>query len=106
MATLPILVQTDVRRKGLERDRGSLKLRLRHFRSRRSPMKVFGLQAPVYRGAALASRLTAKTSEIAAVGRDAIARWQRARANGLSAEEAARCRGCPGHPVSLEQAAR
>src|SRR4051812_31554595 len=56
-------------------------------------MKVFGLQAPVYRGAALASRLTAKTSEIAAVRRDAIARWQRARANGLSAEEAARAVG-------------
>jgi len=56
-------------------------------------MKVFGLQAPVYRGAALASRLTAKTSEIAADRRDAIARWQRARANGLSAEEAARAVG-------------
>jgi transposase InsO family protein len=56
-------------------------------------MKVFGLQAPVYRGAALASRLTAKTSDIAAVRRDALARWQRARANGLSAEEAARAVG-------------
>lgn len=56
-------------------------------------MKVFGLQAPVYRGAGLASRLTAKTSDIAAGRRDAIARWQRARRNGLSAEEAARAVG-------------
>src|SRR4051794_17066553 len=52
-------------------------------------MKVFGLQAPVYRGAALSSRLTAKTSDIAAVRRDALARWRRARSRGLSADEAA-----------------
>src|SRR5918912_299697 len=56
-------------------------------------MKVFGLQAPVYRAAGLASRLTAKTSDIAAGRRDAIARWLRARDNGLSAEEAARAVG-------------
>jgi putative transposase len=56
-------------------------------------MKVFGLQAPVYRGAALASRLTAKTSPIAAVRRDALERWQGARRHGLSAEAAARAIG-------------
>jgi putative transposase len=56
-------------------------------------MKVFGLQAPVYRGAALASRLTAKTPDIAAGRRDALGRWRRARENGLSAEEAARAVG-------------
>jgi transposase InsO family protein len=56
-------------------------------------MKVFGLQAPVYRGAALASRLTAKTSSIAAVRRDALVRFERARRDGLSAEQAARAVG-------------
>ena len=56
-------------------------------------MKVFGLQAPVYRGAALSSRLTAKTSDIAAVRRDALERWRQARSCGLSAEEAARAVG-------------
>ena len=47
----------------------------------------------MYRGAALASRLTAKTSDIAAVRRDAAARWRRARDNRLSAEETARAVG-------------
>jgi len=56
-------------------------------------MKVFGLQAPVYRGAALASRLTAKTPSIAAVRRDALARWHQARSHGLTAEEAAKAVG-------------
>ena len=49
-------------------------------------MKVFGLQAPIYRGAWLSSRLTAQTSQLAAVRRDALERWRRARSRGLSAE--------------------
>src|SRR3954454_10867868 len=53
-------------------------------------MKVFSLQAPIYRGAWLSSRLTAQTSQLAAVRRDAIERWRRARSRGLSAEEAGR----------------
>jgi hypothetical protein len=48
-------------------------------------MKVFSLQAPIYRGAWLSSRLTAQTSQLAAVGRDALERWRRARSRGLSA---------------------
>src|SRR3954453_20817406 len=56
-------------------------------------MKVFSLQAPIYRGASLSSRLTAQTSQLAAVRRDALERWRRARSRGLSAEEAARAGG-------------
>ena len=56
-------------------------------------MKVFSLQAPIYRGAWLSSRLTAQTSQLAAVRRDALERWRRARSHGLSAEEAARAVG-------------
>src|SRR3954453_20067754 len=54
-------------------------------------MKVFSLQAPIYRGAWLSSRLTAQTSQ--AVRRDALERWRRARSRGLSAEGAARAAG-------------
>src|SRR5215207_2684360 len=77
----------------LEADRGSLKLVFRHPSLRRPPMKVFSLQAPIYRGAWLSSRLTAQTSQLAAVRRDALERWRRARSRGLSAEEAARAVG-------------
>jgi len=56
-------------------------------------MQVFGLQAPVYRGARLASRLDAKTSSIAAARRDALHRFQLARRDGLTAEQAARVVG-------------
>ena len=42
-------------------------------------MKVFSLQAPIYRGAWLSSRLTAQTSQLGAVRRDALERWRRAR---------------------------
>ena len=56
-------------------------------------MKVFSLQAPIYRGAWLSSRPTAQTSQLAAVRRDALERWRRARSRGLSAEEAARAVG-------------
>jgi hypothetical protein len=58
-------------------------------------MKVFRLQAPIYRGAWLSSRLTAQTSQLAAVRRDALERWRRARSRGLSAEEAARAEASP-----------
>lgn len=56
-------------------------------------MKVFGLQGSVYRLARVASRLTAKTSDIAAGRRDALARFDRARRDGLTAEQAARAVG-------------
>ena len=56
-------------------------------------MKVFSLQAQIYRAAWLSSRLTAQTSQLAAVRRDALERWRRARSRGLSAEEAARAVG-------------
>lgn len=52
-------------------------------------MKVFGLQRSVYRLARVASRLPAKTSDIAAGRRDALARFDRARRDGLTAERAA-----------------
>src|SRR5829696_6723466 len=91
----------------LEADRGSLKLVFRHPSLRRPPMKVFSLQAPIYRGAFLSSRLTAQTSQLAAVRRDALERWRRARSRGLSAEEAARAIGGePGLALPLGEAAR
>ena len=52
-------------------------------------MKVFGLQAPIYRVGALASRLAAKTSDVAEARRDAVARWMQARQHGLTAQQAA-----------------
>jgi putative transposase len=56
-------------------------------------MQVFGLQAGVYRGASWASRLAAKTSAIAAARRDALRRFEQARRDGLSAEQAAKAIG-------------
>jgi putative transposase len=56
-------------------------------------MQVFGLQGAVYRGASWASRLTAKTSDIAAVRRDALRRYEQARSDGLTAEQAAKAVG-------------
>lgn len=56
-------------------------------------MKVFGLQRSVYRLARVASRLSAKTSDIAAGRRDALQRFERARRDGLSAEQAAKAVG-------------
>jgi len=56
-------------------------------------MQVFGLQAAVYRGSRLASRLTAETSDIAAVRRDALRRFDQARRDGLTAEQAAKAVG-------------
>lgn len=56
-------------------------------------MQVFGLQGGVYRGASWASRLAAKTSDIAAVRRDALRRFEQARLHGLTAEQAAKAVG-------------
>jgi transposase InsO family protein len=56
-------------------------------------MKVFGLQAAVYRGAGLASRLTAQTTAIGAGRRDALGRFAAARRDGLTAAQAARAVG-------------
>jgi len=56
-------------------------------------MQVFGLQGAVYRGASWASRLAAKTSAIAAARRDALRRFEQARRDGLSAEQAAKAVG-------------
>jgi transposase InsO family protein len=57
-------------------------------------MQVFGLQAPIYRGARLASRLADPSPEEAA-RRDAVARWRSAMREGLTAEQAARAVGVP-----------
>ena len=58
-------------------------------------MQVFGLPGQVIRNAGAASRLlAAKTPDIAAAGRrDAVARWRRAMARGLSAAAAAEAVG-------------
>jgi putative transposase len=56
-------------------------------------MQVFGLQAAIYRGARLASRLSAQTPHIVALRRDATRRFREARRAGLSAEAAARAVG-------------
>ncbi|MGH7152822.1 MAG: integrase core domain-containing protein, partial [Acetobacteraceae bacterium] len=59
-----------------------------------SPMKVFGLHASIYRAANLASRLPSRpTGRIIASRRDALSRWRQARANGLSATQAAHAVG-------------
>ncbi len=53
-------------------------------------MQVFGLPRHVIRAGALASRIAAKSvSSEAALRLDAVRRWQKARAAGLSADEAA-----------------
>lgn len=60
-------------------------------------MQVFGLPRHIIRNGRAASRLLdAKTLDIAAAGRrDAVARWRRAMADGLTAEQAARAVGAP-----------
>src|SRR5690606_12964923 len=53
-------------------------------------MQVFGLPRHVIRAGALASRIAAKSlSNEAAIRMDALKRWRRARAAGLSADDAA-----------------
>lgn len=69
-------------------------------------MKVFGLQAPIYRGASLSSRLTAQTSQLAAIRRDALERWRRARSRALPLGEAARAalaKAAPAASADLDQ---
>ena len=56
-------------------------------------MQVFGLQGAVYRGASLASRLAAQTTDIGAARREVLRRYERARRDGLSAAAAARAVG-------------
>ena len=57
-------------------------------------MQVFGLPRHVIRAGALASRIAAKSlSNEAAIRLDAVRRWQRARAAGLSADDAAEAVG-------------
>jgi len=57
-------------------------------------MQVLGLPWQISRGAALATRLAAKTPDIAAASRVAVvARWRRAMGDGLSAAQAARAVG-------------
>lgn len=58
-------------------------------------MQVFGLQRQVYQGARLASRLAAQPRDSEAARRDAVRRWQGARAAGLTAETAAAAVGVP-----------
>lgn len=59
-------------------------------------MKVFGLHASLYRAASLASRLDAWSGHSVIPARqDALTRWQRARAHGLSAAQAAQAVGVP-----------
>lgn len=58
-------------------------------------MKVFGLRREVYQFARLASRLSAEPSARAALRRDALIRWETARRQGLSAQQAAQAVGIP-----------
>lgn len=55
-------------------------------------MKVFGLHGALYRAAALASRLKSP-SEAALAWNEVLARWRRARNQGLTAEQAAQAVG-------------
>jgi transposase InsO family protein len=59
-------------------------------------MQVFGLPRQISRGAALATRLAAKSPDLAAAGRVAVVqRWRQAMKDGLSAAQAARAVGVP-----------
>ncbi len=60
-------------------------------------MQVFGLPGRIIRNGRAASRLLdARTPHIEAAGRrDAVARWRRAMANGLTAGQAAKAVGVP-----------
>jgi transposase InsO family protein len=60
-------------------------------------MQIRGLHRSIYRGARLASRLETKERSDEVQRRDAVARWQQARRDGLSAEKAA---AAVGHPPS------
>lgn len=70
-------------------------------------MQVFGLPRQISRGAALATRLAAKTTTIAAAGRvAAVERWRRAMCDGLSACQAARLWASHGRRCIVGSAAR
>jgi transposase InsO family protein len=56
-------------------------------------MQIRHLQRPLYRAARLASRLEAEERSDVAERRDAVARWQQARRQGLTAEAAAQAVG-------------
>ena len=60
-------------------------------------MQIRGLHRSIYRGARLASRLETKERSDEVHRRDAVARWQQARRDGLGAEKAA---AAVGHPPS------
>jgi putative transposase len=60
-------------------------------------MQIRGLHRSIYRGARLASRLETKERSDEVQRRDAVARWQQARRDGLSVEKAA---AAVGHPPS------
>ena len=74
-------------------------------------MQVHGLPRQFSRGARLASRMNVAESAAAASRRDVVARWRRARAAGLTADEAARAVGVsratpPSRPPGLAEAVR
>jgi putative transposase len=58
-------------------------------------MQIRHLQRPIYRAARLASRLETEERSDEVERRDAVARWQQARRDGLTAEAAARAVGKP-----------
>jgi transposase InsO family protein len=58
-------------------------------------MQIRHLQRPIYRAARLASRLETAERSDEVVRRDALARWQQARRDGLTAEAAAKAVGQP-----------
>ena len=60
-------------------------------------MQIRGLHRSIYRGARLASRLATKERSDVVQRRDAVARWQQARRDGLGVEKAA---AAVGHPPS------
>ena len=58
-------------------------------------MQIRGLHRSIYRGARLASRLATKERSDVVERRDAVARWQQARRDGLTTEQAAKAVGTP-----------
>src|SRR5271157_2398383 len=76
---------------------GFSEVRVVELESQENPMQVFGLPGHIIRNARGASRLlAAQTPTIeAARRRDALARWRKAMAQGLTSEQAARAVGFP-----------
>jgi putative transposase len=70
-------------------------------------MQVFGLPGQIIKNGRAASRLlAAQTPDIEGRRRDAVARWRRARADGLNAEQAAGGRRSPFDALSLGEGRR